>query len=530
MQRVPKSQRREVPALAVLDDILVGFSERIKRLAAYEPIFQLDQKRSYPYDLRAVGICLLLYILEDMLRGNHGSTYEEMARFTRELIHRQYGEQLTADAAMELTRFVVDSLRNDGRPFPFPYPDFEHGRRETLKFQLITYDDYSVQDKVVRLRLTDTALELLFQTREIYRELRLSIMQIYLRQQIQKGVFDGALRTVNELQLEVRLVHDRIREVKENLNRDVIQTTRRQEHLRLFERIQEQLQREKKLFAELQGLVEDTIERWQGRELTAEEQEAMGKTGRIQQRLNQVVSEHDRLFTGKIEVRQQVGHALESAILTTFNTKLNFQREVLEPMLRNGIDLDRLKQVLDPVLPIRILPRFNPIQVFQPQTLLRSGEEPNDEEAIADLEEEHLARELERERREKAEREARLEFFLRTLLTPLLEVEEVQLSEVLARLKEREPENYDRLIGSLDFYPFMVQLHQMEKIPLRRRAELAFEVMDELPLVITRLCEAEPAIRALQGFEVRAGDAVIRLETGYVMSDFTIRRAEHASR
>ena len=515
-------------ALAVIDEILEGFSERVQRLAAFAPIFQLDQQRSYPYDLKMVGVCLLLYILEDMLQGNQGSTYEGMAQFTRELINRQYGDSLTTDEAMELTRYVVDSLRNDGRPFQFPYPDFEKGRQETLKFQLIAYDDYSVQDRLVRLKLTDTALELLFQTREVYRELRLSIMQLYLRQQILRGVFDGALRTVNELQLEVRMLQGRIREVKENILRDVIQTTRREEHLRLFDRIQEQLGREKRLFTELEGLVQNALAQWQGRELTPKEQEAMEKIVQIQQRLNRAVAEHDRLFTGKLEVRQQVGNALESAIITAFSTKLNFEREVLEPVLRNGINLDRLKKVIDPVLPLHSRSWFNPELAFLPQTLLREGEEQNDEEAIQELEQKYLVQELERERREQVEREARFEFFLRTLLAPLLQEQEVRLSRVLEHLKLEQPEQYDRLIGALDFYPFMVQLHQMEVVHLRCRSELGFQLLDELPLVITRLCEAEPSIRQLDAFYVRADDGVIRLENGYVLSDFTIRRAEHA--
>ena len=53
-------------------------------------------------------------------------------------------------------------------------------------------------------------MEMLFKTREIFTEFRLNVTQLYLRQQIEKGVFVGALQTVNELSLQVRQLRERI--------------------------------------------------------------------------------------------------------------------------------------------------------------------------------------------------------------------------------------------------------------------------------------------------------------------------------
>src|SRR5690625_1413786 len=118
------------------DAIFEGFSERVGRLALFAPLLELQQKQKYPeYDLQSLGICALLFILEDMLQGEIGSTYEEIAHFLRTLVEHYYGDRLTEDEAMALARFIVGALRNDGRPFEYTYPDFEQagsGKRSEI--------------------------------------------------------------------------------------------------------------------------------------------------------------------------------------------------------------------------------------------------------------------------------------------------------------------------------------------------------------------------------------------------------------
>jgi hypothetical protein len=82
---------------------------------------------------------------------------------------------------------------------------------------------------------------MLFKTKEMYNELQVSITQLYLRQQIQKGVFDGALRSVEELALAVRNEKQKVRELEERIIRDVLQVAREKEIEAQLRRIDEQL-------------------------------------------------------------------------------------------------------------------------------------------------------------------------------------------------------------------------------------------------------------------------------------------------
>ncbi|MCL0063140.1 Atg14 domain-containing protein [Peptococcaceae bacterium] len=94
--------------------------------------------------------------------------------------------------------------------------------------------------------MSEHGLDLLFKTKEIYNELQISIAQLYLRQQIQKGVFDGALRSIDELDLAVRKRKQRIQQLERKIIKDVLYVAREDELKKQIDSINEQLEREKK--------------------------------------------------------------------------------------------------------------------------------------------------------------------------------------------------------------------------------------------------------------------------------------------
>ena len=105
-----------------------------------------------------------------------------------ELIASYYGENLSYQAALDLTHYPVrDGLMNQGATTAIPIPTGK-AKGEDLSFLLVEIDDYEIQSKVVRLRLSTAGLEMLFKTKEMYNELQVSITQLYLRQRIQKSL------------------------------------------------------------------------------------------------------------------------------------------------------------------------------------------------------------------------------------------------------------------------------------------------------------------------------------------------------
>lgn len=507
-----------------LDDMLGGIGERMNNIAVFSPIIELNQKTKYHYNLPTLGIAVMLFILENMLRGEKNCTYEGIAFFLRHIIERQYSEEISQDDAQEMANFLVrEGLMNNGRPHAFTYPDLERKTEKTYKFHLVELEDYDIKDRLVRLKLSTAGLEMLFKTKEMYNELQVSITQLYLRQQIQKGIFDGALRSVEELALAVKNEKEKLRQLQEKIIRDVLQVAREHELEKQLERINEQLDREKTVFHELQELIDYTMGEYHAGKLTEKEELAIEKIMKIKRRLMDVIHLHESLFTDKVRVQNLMNHSIESMILTAFNPKVNFETEFLFPVVQRNIELDLLKQLLDPVLPVRKPLSYNPGRVFEEQRIKGLGEEPGEQE-LPEMTEEIQRREEEKEREMQAEKEKKMEHYLLLLLTPLIKQEEVMVSDVLRSLKENEPAEYEKLINHLDFYPIIVQLHQMGQIPMLAGWETETMILDDLPRVLVKMAAQHSGMYALKAFELIAEDDIIHLPNGYVMSDFTVRR------
>ncbi|MDD3653749.1 MAG: hypothetical protein PHO01_06140 [Desulfotomaculaceae bacterium] len=510
-----------------LQEIFAGFGERMRNIAVFFPILELNQKNKYPYPPVPLGVAILLYILEDMLRGEKDCTYEKIAYFLQDLIDNQFKEKITYDLAMEITQYLVrEGLMNRGRPHAFTYPDFETEVEKTHRFHLVELEDYQIKDKTVRLKLSTDGLELLFKTKEMYNELQVSIAQLYLRQQIQKGVFDGALRSAEELSLAVRNEKNKIKKLEEKIIRDVLQVAREQELEKQIDRINEQLKREKKVFEELEDLIEYTMQQLNSGDLTEKEEIAINKVMQIKRKLLDVISEHESLFTDKICIQKLMNHTIESMIISAFNTKVNFETEFLRPVVNKNVDIDTLKKVIDPVLPLKRRPFFHPGRVFLEQPLKREVEDTLTEQELWEIEEELIRKEEEKELQQQLERERDIEAHLLLLLKSLVQQEEVKISDLLADLNNSDPAQYQELINKMNFYPFLIHLHQLGKVPLLASWELETYSLDDLPRVLVKIVEDHQDIHELKAFEVIATEEVIHLPNGYVLSDFIVARRD----
>jgi len=508
-----------------LEEIFAGFEERMRNIAVFFPILELNQKTKYPYPPIPLGIAILLFILEDMLRGEKDCTYEKIAYFLQDLINTNFSEKITYETALELTQYLVrEALMNRGRPHTFTYLDLETGVERVHKFHLVELEDYQIKDKMVRLKLSSDGLELLFKTKEMYNELQVSITQLYLRQQIQKGVFDGALRSVEELSLAVRNEKNKIKKLEEKIIRDVLQVAREQELEKQMERINEQLDREKKVFTELEQLIDNTMQQLNTGSLTEKEEIAINKVMQIKRKLLDVISEHESLFTDKIRIQKLMNKTIESMIISAFNTKVNFDTDFLRPVVQKNVEMDILKKILDPILPVKRRPFFHPGMVFLEQPLKRGAENTLTEQEIWELEEELIRQEEEKELRQQLEREQDIEAYLLLLLKALLQQERVKISDLLANLNNNDRDKYQELINKMNFYSFLIHLHQLGKIPLLAYWELEAYSLDDLPRVLVKVVGEHPDIHELKAFEVIATEEVIHLPNGYVMSDFIVTR------
>lgn len=508
-------------------DILTGFGDRMKSIAVYAPIFDLKQKTKYKYDLPSLAISVMLFIMEDMIRAEKNCTYESIAHFLHNLVNTNYEETLTFQEALDLSYYLVrDCLMNEGRPHQFDYRDFETGKDSSVKFHLVELESYQVQSKTVRLKLSSDGLEMLFKTKEIYGELQVTIAQLYLRQQIQKGVFDGALRAVEELSLAVRSEKERLRQLEERIIRDVLQVAREHELEKQFKRIDDQLDQEQRVFQELAVLIDETMREYHEHKITAKEERAVETIAKVRRRLFDVIHDHESLFKEKLRIHQVMLRSVEARILTSFTTKVNFETEFLRPVVQKNADIITLKQIIDPVLPINKRKFFHPGRIFMEQPLRNDEDEDLTEAQLWEIEEELVRQEEEEEKARQQEKENFLYHYFNLLLKPLVDQPSCLVSTLLHDLKDEQPEVFNQITARMDFYSFLVQLHQFGDIPLQTSAELDMLVLDDIPRVLVAYVEDHEAVHELKAFYVQATNAIITLPNGFVMSDFIISRKE----
>ncbi|MGZ4111569.1 MAG: hypothetical protein ACXVP5_03920 [Tumebacillaceae bacterium] len=477
-------------------EALQNFHERMKNIAGFWPLLRLRELRKYQdYDLLALGVGVLLLILEHMVVGRVESDHADVARFLRQTVLDAYGTQLSEEESRELASYLLAALRNDGRAFEFKFRNLETNEDDKHLFHLIENGNYQVASGQIRFKLSDDGLDLLFKTREMYKELRITISQLLLRQQIEKGVFEDAIRTVQALGLDVRQLREEIERMKMSIKRDVSQFSL-PKYEAMLSAIREQFEKEKQMFDELNNLVRETREKY---ELRGEEDgnRTLNQLVEISQRLNQVNNLHNKLLVDKLDLQEMVLEALEEGIVMGFRSKVNFEREFLDMVIREQTPLEQVKNVVEPLLSLNIRKRFNIHKAFATQVV--QVEEKERVEDKPDLATEEVAATVEDPKAKvKAIRDERYKGYLRMIFEPLLTEQTLTLAEILQALPMEK--QYD-VVNARDFYPFLVQLHQMSPVTFQMEAEQRAKILDSdetnVPYLLVQVLQESPELEVL---------------------------------
>jgi hypothetical protein len=218
-----------------------------------------------------------------------------------------------------------------------------------------------------------------------------------------------------------------------------------------------------------------------------------------------------------------MNRSVESAILTTFSTRVNFENEFLYPAIHKYWGLDKLKAIMNPLLSLRRRATFHPGRIFERQPVRRLDEQG--EEAVSlEIEEEQLRAEEAKERERLKEKERKLAGYWRLLLNGLKGRDEIGVNHILKRLEQENPDKFAEVTSDLQFYHFLIQLHQMGVIHVIADREAERMAVDALPRMLIQVVRSDPEIQKLGAIELVAKGEIIRLPQGYVMSEFTIRR------
>ncbi|UMZ74678.1 hypothetical protein [Natranaerofaba carboxydovora] len=417
------------------NDVFFDSGKRIKELAIFEPILGFLRITKYSqYDLVSIAFNVLGLVLNKMFYGK-GCPKSTIEDFLKEFVYEVYGDSLTEEELEDFFYTIYEGLTNNGRKHKFKYLNPATMENEIYKFDLIEKSDYGI-DESFTLKLTEEGLNLMFKTREIMQELKISISQLKLRLQINKGVFDDALRTVREdLYGDIRSLYESLERMIREIEKDPLAKSM-EDFNELKNRINNQLKKDREQFDELIKLVEDAKKDYDIKR--DERQKEFDTLLKLYDEIKKAKNHHYKLFSGKINLGNIKDEALNKKMLTSLGTNIDIETELIDRIIENDSALGQLSKVLAPFLPVNP-PKFLSVdKFFAPQNLRKNDADMGLTDIGGEEGDLFTQRFKEKQKEMESEWEDTIDKYLEYILLPLFNKKDYTLQQLFEWIKEEE--------------------------------------------------------------------------------------------
>jgi hypothetical protein len=227
----------ERPVDISMKNITENYRDRMERLALFDSLYALERKtgkdnNGKPIDYFGFGLLTLLFFFENMLIRNKKAGVSELAEFLSELTQGEL--DLNFEDHLKLSREIIQVFRPpSGKRNSREFYNWETGKQEIIQYSILKASYFDAKTNSQYYELDEQGLELIFATKEYFSEFQLSINQLILRKQLEKGEFVGALRQIDEMRMDVRNLQDKIYRIKHEIQRNIIsdETYRRYESI-----------------------------------------------------------------------------------------------------------------------------------------------------------------------------------------------------------------------------------------------------------------------------------------------------------
>lgn len=502
------------------EDIWSGFAQRIESVLLFQPLWELQMKRleTYrEYPLMEMGMGVLLFMLDHMLRENKAVTYEEIDSFLEESVKEKFQIDMTSEEVVRFRKVLVGEwLQKNGRPHQYSYFDVETQKEKEVSFHLVVHDDFQmtrINTGSNPLRLTPEGIEMLFKTKEMLQELQLSISQLYFKQQMQKGLYDHALYAVNEMYLLVQNDIKKWKQLQQDILSNMLEVAKEQKWKRKLEETRKLAYSERERFQELKQLV-DQIRNEEYEKALKGTDGNLQKVWNVERRLADVMGQHDSLFRVEQETEEIQMDATLQLADSLFMDVLNWEREVFHVFAEQPPTLKAMHDILVPLFPLMSASLFAPESMFQAKRVQKK--KTDEVQILPEVSEKLIEEKRQEESRLAAEERKRVKRYLQILLLPLETRSSVTLKEVLSRnpdvFKERS------------WYNFLVDLHQLKpgswKFP--EISELERSVVPLLDSLLAEIGDENPELRKRGEFNIIPYEEMLQTKFGYRVTDAKI--------
>lgn len=492
-------------------NVTVNYKDRVQRLAIFDPLFRLENKKTTdnsnrPIDYFSWGLLTLLFFFENKLLRNNKTGVRELAEFLQKINH----SELDLDAAgfEKLARDIIDVFRPPGGKRNYrTFYDWNTRRAETVYCTILKADKFDSKSNTQYYSLDEQGLELVFSTREYFSEFQVSINQLLLRKQLERGQFWGALRQIDEMRVAVETLQEKITRISHEIQRNIVSEPIYQRYRDTIEEIHLRLSHEDQEFEELQNFVRETRERLIYERTTAKDRQAYELVVKIDAELAEVHGQHGEMLKESIELKTSALQAAQESLYYAGIDSFNFQKEITEQLLSIPLPLTAARILAEPFLSLQQSEQWSPLTVFARQRLDRRSGSGEIEEFLQPLDEE-----VQEQERKALRRQYRL--LMELIMEAMGDQEKISLKEVTEYCRASQRED---ILQHRTFYDFWILLHQRSPLVVEIDAEsrqetLLGEMMEILQARAKSLnvVEKEEVLNVTERYSIR--DMQLRLE------------------
>lgn len=341
----------------MINDIMEEHHARMQNLRKYYPFFVLNETTFTQYkegrygnlDMGYITMASLRFFINENQFNEQAITYEQYEVFLTELLRRDFDLQAEDAEEQELTAYIFDKLKNDGRPFAFHFFDPEDKKRKTARVKLI---ESEIVNGTVEYRITAEGIEFYLDTKEIKDESKISVQQLLLEKMITAKNFKGGIDVVRRINGEVKRLIAQKETVIELLGHDVFQGAKAcEEYMATVARWFEE---EQKLFAKNKALIEQTLSKAALEGAGTKEADAFYRSleeiSKLETELKRTIHRHGELISETTQLQNIADKMIHQAKLRKLRNVFDFHNS-----------LRKLEQKDDPAAMIYILaPLFAP--------------------------------------------------------------------------------------------------------------------------------------------------------------------------
>lgn len=341
-------------------DIIQDHSERMLNIKKYYPYFKLTEGafsqfgggRYDELDMGYILMAVLRFFIEENNFREKDVTYDEYKRFMHDIYRRDFAIALDEEEENEVTGYIFDKIKNDGRPFSYTYFDPADKKRKTVRMKLI---DSRIKEDTICYYITSDAIEFYLDTKEIKDESSISVAQVLLSKMITTSNFKGGIEVIKRINSEVGRLKARKNEVLNILSFDVFEGTRAYEEfvntgMRWFED-------EQKLFVKNMELLGEAAKRMDAYRDAEGASDSTADIYYLEAELKKAITKHSELLAACTDLQIKADEIIAGAKFSKLRRSFNF-KDALRMMMEND-DSTVLENVILPLLNLNIKKQFS---------------------------------------------------------------------------------------------------------------------------------------------------------------------------